>query len=132
MATRHESSTPAPHRTQRVSTRRYVPTPVYALAEQLKREGVELHTFDGPWRSTRRTLRRPGRNAEWTIPIVTNGVVEIAVDTAEHAADLSGLLNSSGLDHLNPVPNLQPPNQDLVATATSPPGSTPRPVSDGR
>jgi hypothetical protein len=59
-------------------------------------------------------LRRPGRNAEKAIPIVTNGVVDIAVDTAEHAADLSGFLNSTGLEHLDPVPNLRPPDRDLI------------------
>jgi hypothetical protein len=40
--------------------------------------------------------------------------VEIVVDTAEHAADLSGSLNAAGLDHLNPVLSLRPPDQDLV------------------
>jgi len=86
---------------------------VYALAEDLKREGVELHKSRGPWRPTRRPLRRPGRNSERAIPIVTNGVVEIAVDTAEHAVDLSGFLNSAGLEHFEPVPNLRPPDQDV-------------------
>ena len=94
--------------------RRYEPTPVYVLAERLKREGVDLHNVPGPWRPVRRPLRRPGRNADRTIPIVTNGRVDIAVDTAEHAADLSGFLNATGLDHLDPVPNLRPPDQDLV------------------
>jgi hypothetical protein len=87
---------------------------VYVFAEHLKREGVDLHNVPGPWRPVRRPLRRPGRNAERTIPIVTNGLVDIAVDTAEHAADLSGFLNATGLDHLDPVPNLRPPDQDLV------------------
>jgi hypothetical protein len=94
--------------------RRYEPTALYALARTLKRDGVDLHNHPGPWRPIRRGLRRPGRNAERTVPIVTNGTVEIAVDTAEHAADLSGFLNSAGLDHLEPVPNLRPPDQDLV------------------
>jgi hypothetical protein len=52
------------------------------------------------------------------IPIVTNGVTEVAVDTAERAADVSGLLNWCGVDHLDPVPNLRPPGQDLHARAT--------------
>jgi hypothetical protein len=94
--------------------RRYEPTGVYALAEQLKREGVDLHRFPGPWRPVRRPLRRPGRNAERALAVITNGVVDIAVDTAEHAVDLAGLLNSAGVDHLNPVPNLRPPAQDLA------------------
>lgn len=93
--------------------RRYEPTPVYALAERLKREGVNLQKLHGPWRPIQRPLRRPGRNAERAIPIVTNGVVEIAVDTAEHAADLSGFLNAAGVNHLDPVPNLRPPARDL-------------------
>ena len=92
---------------------RYEPTPVYALAEHLKREGVELHKVHGPWRPIGRPLRRPGRNAAKMIPVVTNGVTEVAVDTAERAADVSGLLNWCGVDHLDPVPNLRPPGQDL-------------------
>jgi hypothetical protein len=95
-------------------TRRYEPTAIYALARALKAGGVDLHNLTGPWRPIRRTLRRPGRNAERTVPIVTNGTVQIAVDTAEHAADLSGFLNSAGLEHLDPVPSLRPPDQDLV------------------
>jgi hypothetical protein len=98
----------------RTRPRRYEPEVVYAMADSLKREGLDLHNVSGPWRPIRRALRRPGRNAERDVPIVTNGVVEIAVDTAEHAADLSGFLTSAGLDHLDPVPNLRPPDQDLV------------------
>jgi hypothetical protein len=100
--------------TEQVRLRRYEPTPVYALAEHMKREGVQLHLVDGPWRPIRRRLRRPGRNAQKAIPIVTNGVTELAVDTAEHAVDVSGLLNFCGVDHLKPVPNLRPPDQDLA------------------
>jgi hypothetical protein len=117
MTARDESSGPASsrrRRNQQLRTRRYEPTPIYALAQDLKRDGVELHKSHGPWRPMRRPLRRPGRNAERTIPVVTNGVVEIAVDTAEHAVDLSGFLNSAGLEHLDPVPNLRPPDQDVV------------------
>ena len=102
-----------PHRPQ-VRTRRYEPTAIYALAKTLRREGVDLHSLPGPWRPIRRALRRPGRNAEKAVPIVTNGTVEIAVDTAEHAADLSGFLNSAGLEHLDPAPKLRPPDQDLL------------------
>jgi hypothetical protein len=87
---------------------------MYAVAEYLKSIGVELHRSVGPWRPTRRPLRRPGRNAEQAIPVVTNGRVEIAVDTAEHAVDLSGVLNSSGLVHIDPADNLRPPAQDLA------------------
>jgi hypothetical protein len=99
---------------QQVRLRRYEPTPVYALAEELKRAGVELHLIRGPWRPIRRPLRRPGRNAQEAIPIVTNGMTEVAVDTAEHAVDVSGLLNWCGVDHLEPVANLRPPSQDLA------------------
>jgi hypothetical protein len=117
MASEGESSMPTPshtHRTEEARLRRYEPTPVYALAASLKREGVELDKIDGPWRPIRRWLGRPGRNAENVIPVVTNGVAELAVDTAERAADLSGLLNWCGVDHLEPVPNLRPPDQDLA------------------
>jgi hypothetical protein len=117
VATPSESSNSASSswtHSRQVRTRRYEPTAVFALADTLKREGVDLHHLGGPWRPIRRALRRPGRNAERAVPIVTNGTVEIAVDTAEHAADLSGFLNSAGLEHLDPVPNLRPPDQDLV------------------
>jgi hypothetical protein len=119
MGMQHESSEsgtslPRRHPPQKAGARRYEPLAVYALAEQLKRQGMELHKFPGPWRPARRPLRRPGRNAERAIPLVTNGTVEIAVDTAEHAVDLSGFLNSAGVDQLDPVPNLRPPNPDLA------------------
>jgi hypothetical protein len=114
MASPSESSHSRSRRSERVRTRRYAPTPVYALAEDLKRQGHDLRTFQGPWRPSRRGLRRPGRNAERAIPIVTNGVVEIAVDTAEHAVDLSGFLNAAGVDHLDPIPNLRVPDQDIL------------------
>lgn len=99
---------------QQTRTRRYEPVAVYRVAEQLRRQGLELRQQQGPWRPARLPLRRPGRNAERSIPIVTNGIVEIAVDTAEHAVDLSGFLNAAGVDHLDPVPNLRPPDQDLL------------------
>ena len=109
-----ESASPISSRAVRARPRRYEPEVVYAMADNLKREGLDLHNVRGPWRPILRALRRPGRNAEVEMPIVTNGMVEIAVDTAEHAADLSGFLNSAGLDHLDPVPNLRPPHDDLV------------------
>jgi hypothetical protein len=109
MDTQRESSG-----TRQFRLRRYEPTPVYALAEGLKRAGVELHLVHGPWRPVRRQLRRPGRNAQKAIPIVTNGVTEVAVDTAEHAVDVSGLLNWCGVEQLQPVPNLRPPDEDLA------------------
>ena len=114
MASPSESSHSKSRRTERARPRRYAPTSVYALAEDLKRQGEDLHSFEGPWRPSRRRLRRPGRNAERAIPIVTNGIVEIAVDTAEHAVDLSGFLNAAGVDHLDPVPNLRVPDKDVL------------------
>lgn len=114
MANPGESSHSRPRRSERARTRRYAPTPVYALAEHLKRQGHDLPSYEGPWRPSRRRLRRPGRNAEGAIPIVTNGIVEIAVDTAEHAVDLSGFLNAAGVDHLDPIPNLRVPDQDIL------------------
>ena len=109
-------STHSRRRSEPSRRRRYAPTPVYALAEHLKRQGHDLDSYEGPWRPGRRHLRRPGRNAERAIPIVTNGVVEIAVDTAEHAVDLSGFLNAAGVEHLDPIPNLRLPNQDIFGT----------------
>jgi hypothetical protein len=95
-------------------TRRYVPDAVYAVAERLKSLGIEFRKSTGPWRPSLIALLRPGRNAERSIPIVTNGVVEIAVDTAEHAVDLSAFLNTAGVEHLDPIPNLRPPHQDVL------------------
>jgi len=95
-------------------TQRYVPHGVYVLAERLKREGVALAGVRGPWRPVLRSLSRLGRNAEKAISVVTNGVAAIAVDTAERAADLSGLLNWCGIDHLEPAVNVRPPG-DLAA-----------------
>jgi hypothetical protein len=114
MATPNDPTpTPSP-RNQQVRPRRYEPTPIYALAERLKRQGLDLRGFQGPWNAIRRLLRRPGRNAERSMPVVTNGVVEIPVDTAEHAVDLAGFLNAAGVDHLDPVPNLRVPAEDLL------------------
>jgi hypothetical protein len=116
MRTSSESSLPRSKPRRRMaeaSPRRYEPTPIYVLAERLKRQGLEPRAH-GPWRPGRRSLRRPGRQTERSIPIVTNGVVEIAVDTAEHAVDVSAFLNVAGVDHLDPVPNLRPPEQDLA------------------
>ena len=93
---------------------RFEPTPVYALAAFLKGKGVDLPHIRGAWHSIGRLLRRPGRNAEQVIPIVTNGVTEVAVDTSERADDVSGFLNWCGVANLEPVPNLRPPDQDLV------------------
>jgi hypothetical protein len=119
MVSQNDASMPAPpnaqrHHIRQGRLRRYEPTPVYALAERLKREGVELQKIHGPWRPIQRPLRRPGRNAEKVIPIVTNGMAELVVDSAERAADLSGLLNWCGVDHLEPVPSLRPPGEDLA------------------
>jgi hypothetical protein len=108
------SSEVAMNAQHKVRLRRYEPTSVYVLADGLKREGVELDKVYGPWYPIRRALRRVGRNAQQAIPIVTNGVTQLAVDTAEHAADVSGLLNWCGVDRLEPVPNLRPPDQDLA------------------
>lgn len=95
----------------KVSARRFIPTYVYALAEHVKRIGVDLRRIHGPWRSSEQPLQRPGRNASDVIPIVTDGVAELAVDTPERAVDLSGFLNWSGVGHLEPVPNLRPPSR---------------------
>jgi hypothetical protein len=94
---------------------RYQPTAAYVLADRAKREGVEISAARGPWRTSGRRLRRPGRNHLRVIPVVTNGRTELMVDTIEHAADLSGLLNWCGLEELNPVPDLSPPPQESLS-----------------
>jgi hypothetical protein len=89
---------------------RYEPTAVYHLAESLRKRGVDLATRSGPWRAMGRALRRPGRNRTPVLPIVTNGMAQVMVDTMEHARDLAGLLNWCGIEHLDPVPDLVPPS----------------------
>lgn len=96
------------------NAQRYEPTPVYVLADFLKCKGVDLARIRGPWHVMKRLLRRPGRNHDREIPIVTNGVTQLAVDTTERADDISGFLNWCGLADLNLIPSLQPPLQDLA------------------
>ena len=89
--------------------RRYQPTAVYQLAESLRRQGVDLATRSGPWRAIGRALHRQGRNRVPILPIVTNGLAQVMVDTMEHARDVAGLLNLCGINDLDPVPDLVPP-----------------------
>ena len=89
--------------------RRYEPRAVYELAESLRQRGIDLAKRTGPWHAVGRALRRPGRNGLAMLPVVTNGIAQIMVDTMEHATDLAGLLNWSGVDDLDPVADLVPP-----------------------
>ena len=89
--------------------KRYQPSAIYHLADSLRRRGVDLATRSGPWRAVERALSRPGRNRIPVLPIVTNGIAQVMVDTMEHARDVAGLLNWCGVDHLDPVPDLVPP-----------------------
>ena len=89
--------------------RRYQPTAVYKLVESLHRRGIDVATRSGPWRAMARALQRPGRNRIPVLPIVTNGISQIMVDTLEHARDVAGLLNWCGIDELDPVSDLIPP-----------------------
>jgi hypothetical protein len=89
--------------------KRYQPSAIYDLVESLRRQGIDLAANSGPWRAVERVLQRPGRNRLPLIPIVTNGLAQVMVDTMEHARDLAGLLNWSGVDDLDPVPDLVPP-----------------------
>jgi len=88
---------------------RYQPWAVYQMAESLRQRGVDLAKRAGPWQAVGRALRRPGRNGLAVLPIVTNGLAQVMVDTMEHATDLAGLLNWCGVDDLDPVPDLVPP-----------------------
>ena len=97
---------------QTCQRRAYQPTAAYALAERVKRAGVKTSAVDGPWRAGGHPLQRPGRNHLGVIPLVTNGRTEVMVDTMEHAADLSGLLNWCGVEDLNPVSDLRPPPRE--------------------
>jgi hypothetical protein len=87
---------------------RYEPIVVYQLAERTKAGGVDLSQAEGPWRAGSKSLPRPGRNSLDCIPIVTNETTALMVDTAEHAADVAGLLNWCGVDDLEPIPDLNP------------------------
>ena len=89
--------------------RRYQPVAIYTLADSLRRQGIDLAKRSGPWRAIGRALQRPGRNRTPILPIVTNGMAQVMVDTMEHARDVAGLLNWCGIDTLDPVPDLVPP-----------------------
>src|SRR5690349_18696001 len=88
---------------------RYQPRAMYEMADQLRRQGIDFVTSSGPWRAVARALGRPGRASQSVLPIVTNGATQLMVDTLEHARDVAGLLNWSGVRELNPVPDLVPP-----------------------
>lgn len=88
---------------------RYEPRAVYELAATLRQRGIDLARRAGPWHAVGRALKRPGRNGVALLPIVTNGMAQIMVDTMEHATELAGLLNWCGVDELDPVPDLVPP-----------------------
>lgn len=112
----HVSSLSAPvltntvrHQRQPRGHMRYEPTVVYMLAEQARRSGVDLGAVPGPWRVSERQLTRPGRQSLDRIPVITNEQTEVMVDTMERAADVAGLLNWCGVDHLEPIPELVPP-----------------------
>jgi hypothetical protein len=119
------SRTPVPQNTSehrrlrpRYRRHRYVPTVIYRMAERAKARGVDLMAAEGPWRHGQRALREPERNGLSLIPIVTNGQTEVMVDTIEHAIDVAGLLNWSGVDELEPDIDLRPPQaatQNLMA-----------------
>ena len=96
---------------------RYQPTAIYHMADSLRRQGVDLAVRSGPWRAVAKALQRPGRNRTPVIPIVTNGLAQVMVDTMEHARDVAGLLNWCGVDDLDPVPDLVPPPSLRLATA---------------
>ena len=98
---------------------RYEPTAVYGMAERAKAHGVDLMAAEGRWRYGQRALHEPGRNGPNMIPIVTNGQTEMMVDTIEHAIDVAGLLNWSGVEELEPDIDLRPPpvvTQNLMAS----------------
>jgi hypothetical protein len=100
-------------RNQRAPTARmrYEPIVVYHMAERAKARGVDLSQAEGPWRVDARRLPKPGRNSLDSIPIVTNDATAVMVDTAEHAADVAGLLNWCGVHELEPIPALSPPDR---------------------
>lgn len=90
--------------------RRYQPRAIYEMVEALRQQGIDLATRSGPWRAVASQLSRPGRLGLSVLPIVTNGLAQIMVDTMEHACEVAGLLNWSGVDDLDPVSDLVPPS----------------------
>ena len=89
--------------------RRYEPTVVYMMADEVRACGVNLASAPGPWRAAERQARKPGRQSFGAIPVITNEHTEVMVDTMERAADVAGLLNWCGVHELNPIPDLTPP-----------------------
>jgi hypothetical protein len=90
---------------------------MYDLVDSLRRRGVDFATSSGPWRAVSYALKRPGRMGLPFLPVVTNGLSQVMVDTMEHARDIAGLLNWSGVDELDPVADLVPPPSLRAATA---------------
>ena len=108
------------HRRQRPRSRRhrYEPIALYRMAERARARGVDLMAAEGPWKHGQRALREPGGNGLSMIPVVMNGQAEVMVDTIEHAAEVAGLLNWSGVEELEPDIDLRPPpeaTQHLMA-----------------
>jgi hypothetical protein len=108
------------HRRLRPRSRRhrYEPIGLYRMAERAKARGVDLMAAEGPWKHGQRALREPGGNGLSMIPVVINGQAEVMVDTIEHAAEVAGLLNWSGVEELEPDIDLRPPpeaTQHLMA-----------------
>ena len=97
--------------------KRYQPSAIYHLADSMRRQGIDLAKSSGPWRAVAAALQRPGRNRVPIVPIVTNGLAQVMVDTMEHARDVAGLLNWCGVDDLDPVPDLVPPPSLSLAGA---------------
>lgn len=102
------------HQSEAPRRRRYQPMAAYVIAERVKQSGAPIAAVEGPWRAGGRLLRRPGRNHLGMIPLVTNGHTEVMVDTMEHAADLSALLNWCGVEDLDPVADLSPPPHESL------------------
>ena len=97
--------------------RRYQPSAMYDLVDSMRRRGIDIATSSGPWRAVSYALKRPGRMGLPFLPVVTNGLSQVMVDTMEHARDIAGLLNWSGVDELDPVADLVPPPSLRAATA---------------
>jgi hypothetical protein len=81
------------HQRQHDSRRRYGPSFLQSVVDQLRWRGIDLAGRRGPWTVGGRWLRGPGRGGLPVIPLVQRANTIVMADTWDGARRLAGLLN---------------------------------------